>query len=60
MLNVNEFVRRGHRVTLIVPLPYHYYSGYGPWDAFREIQEVDWLLAKIDYFSEKLMKLELT
>jgi hypothetical protein len=30
MLNVNEFIRRGHRVTLIVPFPYHYYSGMGP------------------------------
>ena len=30
MLNVKEFVRRGHRVTLISPSPYHYYSGMGP------------------------------
>ena len=30
MLKVDEFVRRGHRVTLIGPSPYHYYSGMGP------------------------------
>jgi NADH dehydrogenase FAD-containing subunit len=30
MLKVDEFVRRGHRVTLISPSPYHYYSGMGP------------------------------
>jgi NADH dehydrogenase FAD-containing subunit len=30
MLNVKGFVRRGHRVTLICPSPYHYYSGMGP------------------------------
>ena len=31
MLNISEFVRRGHRVTLIGPSPFHYYSGMGPW-----------------------------
>jgi len=30
MLNVGDFVKRGHRVTLIGPSPYHYYSGMGP------------------------------
>jgi len=30
MLKVGEFVKRGHRVTLIGPSPYHYYSGMGP------------------------------
>ena len=30
LLYLNEFTRRGHRVTLISPSPYHYYSGMGP------------------------------
>ena len=30
LLNIPRFVRRGHRVTLIGPSPYHYYSGMGP------------------------------
>src|SRR5512139_530655 len=28
--NIDHFYRRGHRVTLINPSPYHYYSGMGP------------------------------
>jgi NADH dehydrogenase FAD-containing subunit len=30
LLNITDFIRRGHRVTLIGPSPYHYYSGMGP------------------------------
>jgi NADH dehydrogenase FAD-containing subunit len=30
LLNINKFTRRGHRVTLISPSPYLYYSGMGP------------------------------
>jgi NADH dehydrogenase FAD-containing subunit len=30
VLNIANFVQRGHRVTLIGPSPYHYYSGMGP------------------------------
>lgn len=30
LLNIANFVQRGHRVTLIGPSPYHYYSGMGP------------------------------
>jgi len=30
LLNLNKFTRRGHRVTLISPSPYLYYSGMGP------------------------------
>lgn len=30
LLNLNELTRRGHRVTLISPSPYLYYSGMGP------------------------------
>lgn len=30
MLNLADFVARGHRVTLVSPSPYHYYSGMGP------------------------------
>jgi NADH dehydrogenase FAD-containing subunit len=30
LLNTSNFVQRGHRVTLIGPSPYHYYSGMGP------------------------------
>jgi NADH dehydrogenase FAD-containing subunit len=30
LLNTANFVQRGHRVTLIGPSPYHYYSGMGP------------------------------
>jgi len=30
LLNIYEFTRRGHRVTLISPSPYLYYSGMGP------------------------------
>ncbi len=30
LVNINEFVKRGHRVTLISTDPYHYYSGMGP------------------------------
>jgi NADH dehydrogenase FAD-containing subunit len=30
LLNLAEYVRRGHRVTLVGPSPYHYYSGMGP------------------------------
>jgi NADH dehydrogenase FAD-containing subunit len=28
--NLSSFRKRGHRVTLISPSPYHYYSGMGP------------------------------
>lgn len=27
---LDEYTRRGHRVTLVGPSPYHYYSGMGP------------------------------
>jgi NADH dehydrogenase FAD-containing subunit len=30
LLNLADFVQRGHSVTLIGPSPYHYYSGMGP------------------------------
>lgn len=30
MLRAGEYVRRGFRVTVIGPSPYHYYSGMGP------------------------------
>jgi len=30
LLNLAGFVQRGHKVTLIGPSPYHYYSGMGP------------------------------
>lgn len=30
MLNLADYIKRGHRVTLISPSPYHYYSGMGP------------------------------
>jgi NADH dehydrogenase FAD-containing subunit len=30
MRHVDAYVGRGHRVTLISPSPYHYYSGMGP------------------------------
>jgi NADH dehydrogenase FAD-containing subunit len=30
LLNLDSFIQRGHRVTLIAPGPYHYYSGMGP------------------------------
>src|SRR4030042_3232008 len=30
LLNLAGYVQRGHRVTLIGPSPYHYYSGMGP------------------------------
>src|SRR4030042_4411359 len=30
LLNLAGYVQRGHRVTLIGPAPYHYYSGMGP------------------------------
>lgn len=30
LLNAGEFIRQGHRVTLIGPSEYHYYSGMGP------------------------------
>jgi len=30
MLNLRDYTHRGHRVTLIGPSPYHYYSGMGP------------------------------
>lgn len=30
MLNLSDFIKRGHRVTLVSPSPYHYYSGMGP------------------------------
>ncbi len=30
LLNLAGYVERGHRVTLIGPSPYHYYSGMGP------------------------------
>ncbi|MBP1729994.1 MAG: hypothetical protein H6Q55_423 [Deltaproteobacteria bacterium] len=28
--NLSAFTRKGHRVTLVSPSPYHYYSGMGP------------------------------
>jgi NADH dehydrogenase FAD-containing subunit len=30
MLRLDEYVERGHRVTLVSPSRYHYYSGMGP------------------------------
>lgn len=30
MVNLRDFIERGHRVTLIGPSAYHYYSGMGP------------------------------
>jgi NADH dehydrogenase FAD-containing subunit len=30
LLNLAEYVQRGHKVTVIGPSPYHYYSGMGP------------------------------
>ncbi len=30
MLNLADFIERGHSVTLVSPSPYHYYSGMGP------------------------------
>jgi NADH dehydrogenase FAD-containing subunit len=30
LARLGEFVRRGHRVTLVGPAPWHYYSGMGP------------------------------
>jgi len=30
LVNIDDFVKRGHRVTLIGPSPFHYYSGMGP------------------------------
>lgn len=30
LLRLGDYTKRGHRVTLIAPSPYHYYSGMGP------------------------------
>jgi NADH dehydrogenase FAD-containing subunit len=30
LLNLARYIERGHKVTLIGPSPYHYYSGMGP------------------------------
>jgi len=30
LANISAFVERGHRVTVIGPSEYHYYSGMGP------------------------------
>ena len=30
MLNLKAYTRRGHRVSVVGPSPYHYYSGMGP------------------------------
>ena len=30
LVKAGEYVSRGHRVTLVSPAPYHYYSGMGP------------------------------
>jgi NADH dehydrogenase FAD-containing subunit len=30
LTRLHEFAARGHRVTLVSPLPFHYYSGMGP------------------------------
>jgi NADH dehydrogenase FAD-containing subunit len=30
LLNMGEYIQRGHRVTVVGPSPYHYYSGMGP------------------------------
>jgi NADH dehydrogenase FAD-containing subunit len=30
LLHLSDYIKRGHRVTLISPSPYHYYSGMGP------------------------------
>jgi NADH dehydrogenase FAD-containing subunit len=30
LLNLARYAERGHRITLISPFPYHYYSGMGP------------------------------
>ncbi|MEJ2429571.1 MAG: FAD-dependent oxidoreductase [Deltaproteobacteria bacterium] len=47
--NLSDFINRGHRVTLISPSPYHYYSGMGPgmlggsyqpWDVHFHIEKL--------------------
>jgi NADH dehydrogenase FAD-containing subunit len=47
--NLSAFINRGHRVTLISPSPYHYYSGMGPgmlggsyqpWDVHFHIEKL--------------------
>jgi len=47
--NLSAFISRGHRVTLISPSPYHYYSGMGPgmlggsyqpWEAHFHIEKL--------------------
>ncbi len=30
LVNMGEYIRQGHRITVIGPSPYHYYSGMGP------------------------------
>jgi NADH dehydrogenase FAD-containing subunit len=30
LLHLSDYVQGGHRVTLVGPSPYHYYSGMGP------------------------------
>ena len=30
LANLHQFIEKGHRVTVIGPSPYHYYSGMGP------------------------------
>src|SRR5512136_2630707 len=30
LLNLADYAQRGHKITLIGPSPYHYYSGMGP------------------------------
>jgi NADH dehydrogenase FAD-containing subunit len=30
LLRLGDFIEKGHRVTVISPYPYHYYSGMGP------------------------------
>jgi NADH dehydrogenase FAD-containing subunit len=30
LASIPAFIRRGHRVTVVAPSPYHYYSGMGP------------------------------
>jgi len=66
LLNLKEYLRRGHRVSVISPSSYHYYSGMGPGmlSGIYRPQEVRFHIKKLTedrgglFIEDKVIKVE--